>query len=258
MRTFLKKIDKGRLNGLICLANFLKQLDEAKVFFELASLEGGTAQNAIPSKANAVLVIEPKDEELIKQKIEEYVAMLNTKYAGIEDEIKFTITEVQNVPQVVSKEERNNVIKFITQIIDGVYTMSDDMEGLVESSSNLGIFKLNSEGISFTSSIRSSSAGKQNEIIETQIALANECGYKVDSNLLKLAKKVYLEQNGEEIEVVAVHAGLECGTFKVLKPELDMISIGPDITDAHTINETIYLKSIPKVWRLLEGILFRI
>ncbi len=79
-----------------------------------------------------------------------------------------------------------------------------------------------------------------------------------DSKLLELTQEIYKEQNGEDISVVAVHAGLECGTFKTLNPELDMISIGPDLADAHTIHETLYLNSVPKVWRLLEELLARI
>lgn len=73
--------------------------------------------------------------------------------------------------------------------------------------------------------------------------------------MLSIAKKVFKEQNGKDIEVLAVHAGLECGRFAALKPDLDMISIGPDLTDGHTIKETLYLNSIPKVWNLLAGIL---
>ena len=73
--------------------------------------------------------------------------------------------------------------------------------------------------------------------------------------LMALAKDVYLQQNGEEINVVAVHAGLECGTFKVLNPALDMISIGPDLRDVHTTKETFYLNTLPRVWHLLEGLL---
>ena len=87
---------------------------------------------------------------------------------------------------------------------------------------------------------------------------ADPWSYDPDSKLVELAKEIYREQNGEDIEVAAVHAGLECGTFKVLKPDLDTIGIGPDLKDAHTPNETLYLDSIPKIWRLLEGILAKL
>ncbi len=262
------EIDKGRLNGVIGLATFLKGMSEKGVDYELASFEAGTASNAIPAKADAVIVVDSANEANVEQSFATYCDELNTKYAGIEDEIKCEVKAVDAVPQVVSRTERDNLIKYITEVIDGVYTMSSDMEGLVESSSNLGIVKLNSEGLKIAALIRSSSPEKETEIVNKELELAEACGYTVtstkstdawpfdpNSELLALTKKVYKEQNGEEIEVAAVHAGLECGTFKKIKPELDMVSIGPDLEDGHTINETLYLNSIPRIWRLLEGIL---
>ena len=256
------EIDKGRLNGIISLANLLKQFDN----YELAKFEGGTASNAIPTKASATIVV--NDIDNIKEKVNNYCDEISKKYAGIEEDIKCTVTELNEIPDVVSSEERDNLIKYITLVVDGVYTMSKDMEKLVESSSNLCIVKLNKEGLSIAGLIRSSSPEKEVELVNKEIELAKTCNYDAvskkssdawpydpNSKLLQLAKKVYKEQNKEEIEVAAVHAGLECGTFKKMKPDLDMISIGPDLTDGHTIKETIYINSIPKVWHLLEGIL---
>ena len=262
------EIDKGRLNGIIGLTTLFKQMDEEGINFELASMECGTAGNAIPAKAEAVIVINENDKTKVVDKVSAYNKYLNDEYKGIEENIKCEVTDVTNMPQVISKEERDNLIKFTTEVINGVYTMSKDMEGLVESSSNLGIAKLNKDGLSFVINNRSSSPEKEVEINDSQIALAKECGYEVttaksaeawpfdpNSKLLELTKKIYKEQNGKDMEVVAVHAGLECGCFKKMKPDLEMISIGPDLTDGHTIKETLYLNSIPKIWKLLEGIL---
>ena len=259
------EIDTGRLNGVVALSNFIKGLD---VDYELSSFEGGTAMNAIPNKANTLLVINSNDKSKIEEKINKYCNELKNKYKDIESDIKCTITQSSEIPMVVSKEEKDNFIKYISEINDGVYTWSSDMEGLVESSSNLGVAKLNKDGILLISMVRSSSPEKEKEICDKQLSLASLCGYQAkliksadawkydpNSKLLELTKKVYKEQNNEEIKVVAVHAGVECGTFKKIKPELDMISIGPDLKDGHTINETLYLDSIPKVWHLLEGIL---
>lgn len=79
--------------------------------------------------------------------------------------------------------------------------------------------------------------------------------YNPDSILLPLTQKVYLEQNGEEITVETLHATLECGTFAVMNPSLDMVSIGPDLVDVHSTGEMIYLRTIPKTFNLLAGIL---
>lgn len=99
---------------------------------------------------------------------------------------------------------------------------------------------------------------KSNGFKAKRVKIADAWRYNPNSRLLAMTKKIYKEQNGEKIKVAAVHAGLECGTFQTLNPNLDMISIGPDIAGAHTINETLYLDSIPKVWTLLKGLLIRI
>lgn len=261
------EIDKGRLNGIVGLATFLKQLSDDEINYELSSFEGGTASNAIPAKASVAIVVKSSDQEIVRKKVIEYCKTLSTKYQGIEENIRCGVKTLDELPQVITKEERDNAIKFIIEIIDGVYTMSKDMEGLVESSSNLGLFKISNGHIEFTSLIRSSSPEKEEELINAEIALAKSCGYSAsskkgsfawpydpNSKLVALTKKIYREQNNEEIKVSAVHAGLECGTFKKIKSDLDMISIGPDLKDGHTINETLYLNSIPRVWYLLEGL----
>ena len=267
------EIDKGRLNGIIALTKFLKDLNTQKVDYELSSFEGGVASNAIPTEAKAILVIDSTNLNIIKQRMEDYCAILNKTYEKIENEIICTITEFSNIPKIVSSTEKISLLNILTDVIDGVYTMSKDMEGLVESSSNLGIVNLSplSETVEIITLIRSSNAEKEIEIINQQknLALANGFtnndiniehsadAWKFDpeSKLVELAIKIYKKQNKEDVEVVALHAGVECGTFKKLNKELDMISIGPDITDAHTIRETLYLNSIPRIWNLLEGIL---
>jgi dipeptidase D len=91
------------------------------------------------------LVIDKNDKELVEQKFGEYCDMIKSEYKGIEDEITCEVNVIEELPQVINQEERDNIIKFITETIDGVYTMSEDMEDLVESSSNLGIARLDSE-----------------------------------------------------------------------------------------------------------------
>ena len=267
------EIDKGRLNGIIALAKFLKDLNTQKIDYELSSFEGGVAPNAIPTEAKAILVIDSTNLNTIKQKMEEYCAALNKTYEKTENEIICTITEFSNIPKIVSSTEKITLINVLTDVIDGIYTMSKDMEGLVESSSNLGKVNMSplSESVEIITTIRSSNPEKETEKINQQKNLALSNGFTnndiniehtadawqfdPNSKLAELAKTIYKRQNKEDAEVVAVHAGVECGRFKNLKKELDMISIGPDITDAHTIRETLYMNSIPRVWNLLEGIL---
>ncbi len=262
------EIDKGRLNGIIALAGLLRNLEKQNIRFELASFEGGTANNAIPNRAGCEIVIGSGDEDAVKALAADYCSSLQKAYTGIEEGIRLDVSRDEAVPAVVDPETQQHIIRYLTEIIDGVYTMSADMEGLVESSSNLGIAVLNPDGFCASGLLRSSVGSLEEEIINAQLQLAKECGLEAatvrtalpwtfdpDSRLLALAQKVYNEQNNEEISVVAVHAGLECGTFKVLNPSLDMISIGPDLKDVHTTGETFYLDTLPRTWHLLEGLL---
>ena len=123
-------------------------------------------------------------------------------------------------------------------------------------------FLMNEEIKGFTQDYKNSNSKQTTDKILFERKILDGLGEEMvqernnpDSKLLALSQKIYKELNGEDIKVVAVHAGLECGTFKQLKPDLDMISIGPDLKDVHTTKETLYLNSITKTWNLLEGIL---
>jgi dipeptidase D len=265
------EIDKGRCNGLIAMARLLKDLRDQGLEYGLVSFGGGTASNAIPAKADAVIMIKAADREALKKNTDTYFRSLQKKYEGIEDGIQLLIKDVPAAGQVLSAKDRDNAILFMDAIIDGVNTWSADMKGLVESSSNLGIFTADKNGIAARTYVRSSVGELQEHILQSQEELVLRCfyhsevvkmadpwPYNPNSKLLALAKQAYKKLNGEEIKVVAVHVGLECGTFAVLNPKLDMISIGPDLKDVHSPKETLYLNSIPKTWNLLQELLLQL
>lgn len=262
------EIDKGRLNGVVGMASLLKHLEEAGIPFELALFEGGTAGNAIPPKAKAVIVVDADTVGKVEQEVTTWLDETKQRYEGIEDAMRCTVTEEKGLPKVVSAQDRDVLIRLATEVPVGVHTMSADKEGMVESSPNLGILKLDEGGLDALLTVRSSVAEKETGTVDLSKELAQELGlqtevtkladpwpYDPNSELTVLTKEAYQKLNGEDINVVAAHAGLECGTFKVKNPNLDMISIGPDLKDVHTPGEVLYLDSIPKTWRLLEEIL---
>ena len=262
------EIDKGRLNGTVAMARLLDALKEAGVPYELASFTGGTADNAIPTGASAVIVTDSASVSAVEETADKLQGTLETEYAGIESGFTLRVLPAEPTAQVVSEADRDSALRYVLEIIDGVHTMSPYVDGLVESSSNLGIFRLDADGVYAVSYIRSSNPDLLVEIHNQQTLLAEACGftwtvkktadaweYKPDNALLPLVREVYLALNGEPIREVALHAGLECGTFALLNPDLNMIAIGPDLSDVHSTAETVYLNSIPKTWRLLEGIL---
>ena len=262
------EIGKGRLSGIIGMARLLAYLRDEGITYELASFSGGTANNAIPSGASAVVLVAANDHAALDSAVEAFREKLASEFANIEKNIVLTVSETERPSLVVSPSARDAALEFCTQVINGVYSMSKDMEGLVESSSNLGSFFLDASGLSASTYIRSSVAELETEILDAQLALAKKCGFDTtttkmadpwkfnpNSKLLALYQKTYKDMTGEDAVVEALHAGLECGTWATLNPELDMVSVGPDISDAHSPDETLYLGSLATLWRVLERVL---
>ncbi len=259
------EIGEGRCNAIKALASVLYGLDGECVPFGLASLNGGTADNAIPSEARAVIVVEKGE----RGKVEEYVAWrergLRESFAEKDEGATLSVAEAEPGEEVFETEMKKHVIEYVMGSKDGENTMS---EGEVESSCNLGKISVGAEGVEIRQMPRSSVGARMEEMAAHQRALGEKCGLTVevtpmakpwaakkDSMLAAKVRQAYRELNGQEMKVVALHAGLECGAFAELAEGLDMVSIGPDVKDVHSPKETLDLRSIPKTWRLLERVL---
>lgn len=263
------EIGEGRCNGIKALASVLFFMGGwGGVPFELASLEGGTADNAIPAKARAVVVVEAGE----RKRVEEYVAWreqgLREAFAGKDDGVTLSVEMAKPASEVFEPFLAKRIIDYVHGAKDGVNTMSAEVEGLVESSCNLGIISAGPGGVEIRQMARSSVGARLEEIVAHQRFVGEGSGMsvevtpgskpwpvKADSVLLEKVREAYRELNGEEMKVVALHAGLECGAFAELSGDLDMVSIGPDLKGVHSPAETLYLQSIPKTWRLLEKVL---
>lgn len=265
------EINKNRANCIRALAGLLLRLRTEGIGFSVASVSGGAAPNAIPSAASAVLAFHSEDTERIESVCAAWQQDTRLFYIASDPDLTALISPAELPDTVLSDRELNNMLSFVTGIPDGVHTVSPDAAGLVESSSNLGLFSCDAGGLSATDYIRSSDPERLEELIGIQTGLAESRGYTVgqakvsdawkfnpDSRLLAMAKNAYLELNGKEPVVIALHAGLECGTFAAYNPGLDMIAIGPDLKDVHTPRETCLLNSVPKTYRLLEKLLAEI
>lgn len=264
-------IDKNRCNAIIAVGAFLQDLSDQGIAYDLASFEGGSAPNAIPSNATCVVVVKADIRDAMTQAADSYLGKLQEAYKDIEDGITFTVEDTDMLDSVIAREDADAAVALVTNMINGVYTMSADKADLVESSSNLGLFSLTADGNTFTTYERSSVGARETEIVDEQTSLAEKNGFTVkkeksadpwaydpNNQLARIASDVYQEINGAEFELVAIHAGLECGTYAVDNPDLSMISIGADITDEHTPNETLQIASVPKMYKLLKGILAKL
>lgn len=260
-------IGEGRVNGITELCRLLKDMKE-KTDFDIVSITGGQADNAIPDKAAAIINIAEFDKKAAGDFARAREKEINDKYAGVENDVKITVSENEKSDKALAGEQADNILIYVTESIDGVYSMSEEVEGLVESSSNTGHIKADADGIEIRQMPRSSSDEKLEEIHEHQKELALKTGLDItvtvdtkawpvnpDSVLAVQIPEIYKKQNGKEMTVTGLHAGLECAEFYRIDDSIDMVSIGPDIDEVHSPNEVVHLDSIPVTWNVLKELL---
>jgi dipeptidase D len=265
------EIHLGRGNANKLMGRLLKEILN-KVNFNLVSLNGGAKDNAIPREAIAVISInKSKEKELIKTKTKVYndlMKELGTKDPGLKIEIS---EREENVEKIFSDETTTKAINLSYLYPNGVNTVSSEVEGLVESSTNLGVVITDEKNIEYHSAVRSSVFSLKEEIVERNRCLSEILGgtfessagypewpYKSDSKIREICKEVYSRMYGKEAEIVAIHAGLECGILKERLGDLDMISFGPDINDIHTPNEHLSISSACRCFEYLLEVLKQI
>ena len=156
-------------------------------------------------------------------------------------------------------------------LFNGVFAMSQDIPGLVETSSNLASIKVRDHKILVTGSQRSSILSARNNVVDTLRAVFELAGARVDvgegypgwkpntqSEILRIAVETYKELFGVEPKVKAIHAGLECGLFLEKYPHMDMVSFGPTLRGVHSPDERMLIPTVDKFWRHLLAILKRV
>ncbi len=262
-------IGEGRCNAAREMASFINYLTESKIEYELSSITAGTSENTIPDSASATIVFKSEDADTISILVNTYKAALDDAYEGLETDISMSMRTVKVPEWAMTSESAGKVLDYALNVFDGAYTMSPNMEGIVESSSNLGMLNANSDdGFSALILVRSLDNSGFDDIEDLHISTVTDHGcdltigerssdwsYNDESKLLDLAKKVYHDNNGSDIKVEVSSMALECGVFANMNPDLDIIRIGPDIANMNTPDETLRLGSIPVVYHLVEGIL---
>ena len=232
----------------------------------LTSLSGGAKDNAIPRSCQATLVAMGINLERI-----------NDIAAALQEEVRANYDEPDATVQAfdvdalggnsLSTESTAKVISLLCSAPNGVQKWSADIEGLVQTSLNLGIAKLG-DRFSATFSVRSSVNSEKQEVLDQLKALADMLDaaysqdgeypaweYRKESHLLDTMVRVYREMFAQEPKVEAIHAGLECGLFSQKLPGLDCVSIGPQMYDIHTTRERLEIASTERVWKFLLEVL---
>ena len=232
----------------------------------LTSLAGGTKDNAIPRSCQATLVAMGIHLERINTIAEELQAEIREEFD--EPEVTVQAFDVDALGgNSLTTESTAKVIGLLCAAPNGVQSWSKDIEGLVQTSLNMGIVKLG-DRFNITFSVRSSVNNEKTELLEQLKTLANfyeaiysQVGeypaweYKKESRLRDTMVAVYKDMFGKEPKVEAIHAGLECGLFSEKLPGLDCVSIGPQMHDIHTTRERLEIASTERTWNFLLEVL---
>lgn len=265
------EIDKNRASANKLMGRFLHELD-GKTEFMLGALEGGSKDNVITNSCRSVIAVEPDRVTEVREMAEKVQKDLRSEYSGSDEEIAIHVTELENgETAVLDPVSREKVLFLLNFAPWGVQKMSGNIPGLVETSANPGVMKLDSEKFSLMFSIRSSVgsaklavAGKVAYLTEflggtcTMDGIYPAWEYRKDSKLRDLMKDTFAEMFGREPVVCAIHAGLECGLFYEKMENLDCVSIGPDMKDIHTPKECLSISSVERTWRYLLRVLEKI
>lgn len=261
-------IDKGRANANKLMNRFLYDCD---IQFGLSSLDGGSLRNAIPRESTAIVTVPSNEKDNFLNYFEEKTAALKAEFISLEKEMTWTITETDVPEQIINPEDEMKILQTIYAVPNGVFRMSPDIEGLVETSSSLARVIVKN-GIFETQSLqRSSVESTKDDVANTVKSAFQLLGAKVvqngdypgwqpnkDSAILNVMEDLYKELFNEEPQVKACHAGLECGILKKHLPNCDMISFGPNIRHAHSPDECVQISSVQKYWKYLLATLERI
>ena len=264
-------INLGRANANKLIARFIWECSQSWDI-TVCSFEGGNLRNAIPREAYAVFGIHSDHKEALMHHLNKYAAEIRNEYDGIEPSMDFRIEETERPEYCLDSATSIALIRAIYSAPHGVYSMSRDIEGLVETSTNLASVKhVGEDKIVVTTSQRSSVESRKNDMagqVEAHFQLAgaevtHSDGYpgwapNMNSAIMKITADEYEELFGVKPAIKDIHAGLECGLFLSKYPRLDMVSFGPTMTGVHSPDEKLNIPTVEKFWRHLCRVLEKV
>ena len=263
-------IDKGRGNANKLMTRILYKL-KSETEVQLISFDGGSLRNAIPREANSIIAVKSSDKSRVESVVNEFFNLLKFELKTVETHLEISISESNSTFKAVSNDDFNKIINTLYSLPNGVFRMSPDIEGLVESSSSLARVIIKEGSFDTQSLQRSSVESTKADVANTLRAAFENMGAEVvqsgdypgwqpnpNSPILKIMTDLYRKLFKEEPKVKACHAGLECGILGEHLPGVDMISFGPNIRAAHSPDEKVQISSVQKYWGYLLEVLLAI
>lgn len=248
-------INKGRINSNYLASKILENTNS-----KIISFVGGNKDNAIPNYTKVIF----ENSQNIEEKVENVLENIKVTPEDKNITVDLEKIDMENASSF-GYEESNNIVELILNLKQNVIAMSRDIDDLVETSGNIGIVDAKAGKINIVESLRSSIDLQKDKIKAENNNLATSLGFEIseegeypgwkynpNSKLEKMYKEAYMQIHENTSPIIcAIHAGVECGMFYEKMPNLDMISLGPDVVDVHTVNETLYLNSCKKLLNTL-------
>lgn len=258
------EIHKGRGNSNVILGRVLLAIGQ-KIGLEIIKMEGGSKDNAIPRNSVAEILVGAEDVQKLEKLVKEQETILKNEFhvsdAGVA--LELTAKGAATV-EVLDATSKVSALHALNNIPNGIQAYSMDIEGLVETSLNMGIMTQDSESLKMSFAVRSSIESAKHYLTDRVLLFVDMLGgnceikgdypgwaYNPKSDLRETFIKVYREMYASEPVVEAIHAGLECGLFTKKIEGLDSISIGPNMHNVHTSEETLEVGSVQRTWEFL-------
>ncbi|MFT3857565.1 MAG: aminoacyl-histidine dipeptidase [Aquabacterium sp.] len=263
-------IHEERGNAIKLLVRVLRGLQDLGDV-RLVSLQGGTARNALPREAFAVVAVPESLAADLAQALLSWQVLLQQELQGVENGVQLLAERVQagqlKMPQVMDECEQDIWLRSLHAAPHGVRRMSQRVPGVVETSNNLGMVELTPQGGQCNFMVRSLLDSGAQALADEIISLWALSGTQAeasgaypgwtpnpDSPLLRRCQQVYREEFGTDSHVQVIHAGLECGIIAAKYPGMDIVSFGPTIRGAHAPGEQVEIASVARTWHLLTAI----
>jgi dipeptidase D len=261
------EIHDGRANALKFCNRFIYEA-QSKFDLRLTSIKGGSAHNAIPREAFAVVTVPSSQENNFLAFVKEYDAKIKAEYHTKEPNIVAEAKKIDIPSRVMTKDMQSKLVSSFYAMPTGVYRMSPDIAGLVQTSTNFAVVETRDDEVFVLTSQRSSVETEKINMAQMVKAALELGGAEVkqgdgypawqpnmDSKILKTAAEIYEKKFGEPPVIEGIHAGLECGLIGEKYPGMDMLSFGPNLVDVHSPDEKIQISSTAKCFDLLQEII---
>ena len=258
-------IHLGRANANKLIVRTLSLLD---IDFAIANLQGGLLRNAIPREAEVTLVIDGQDKDTLVNALKDINSLFLAELSKVEPNILLSVADAPLPEKQLAKVSQSAVINSINGCVNGVIRMSDTIDGIVETSTNLGVVLTNENAVSVKCLVRSlidSARTNTQNMIASTFALAGASvtftgaypGWepKDDSEIKDILRETYQGMFGTLPKIMVIHAGLECGLFKDAYPHWDMVSFGPTIRFPHSPDEKVKIDTVEPFFNLLVEVL---